>query len=314
MNPTTTLDNSWSDDIEKVLKSIHNSCLVYARYHKKRYFYLKGYLKYFRIPTIVISGINSVCSVGLQPYVAQTHISILTCVLALCCGIIASIESYLQIQASTESDLMVAKDFQLLAADIYKMLTLDRINRGVGGISYLDEKFGIYCKFIEGSLPLDKHIRDFLQLPTSPPPSGGSGRNGGYPMDQSDMDGSLYSTTYKRSTAIALGMAEPLLSALRLSTSESGSSVLSSSSSGSSSSGTSSSRTPNTNTNTNTMNTLDNDNDIDHNNTLHTEQNTEFNRGINRSHIEESMLEMLHRTHQNEPTPSEITIDLEQGL
>lgn len=296
MNPSTL--DSWTDDIEKVLKSIHNSCLVYARYHKQRYFYLKGYLKYFRIPTIVISGINSVCSVGLQPYVAQEHISILTCVLALCCGIIASIESYLQIQASTESDLMVAKDFQLLAADIYKMLTLDRMNRGVGGISYLDEKFGIYCKFIEGSLPLDKHIRDFLQL--SPPPpdgsgsssGGGSSRGGGgrYSTDQSEGDGSLYSTTCKRTAAIALGMAEPLLSALRLSTNESGnSSVLSSSSSETSSSR----RTPN------------NDND--------TEQNTEFNRGITRSSLEESMLEMLHRTHQNEPTPSEITIDLEQG-
>lgn len=38
--------------------------------------FLKGYLKYFRIPTKILSGMNSVFSVGLQPYVSQGIISI----------------------------------------------------------------------------------------------------------------------------------------------------------------------------------------------------------------------------------------------
>lgn len=158
------MDANWSDDIEKVLVAIHISCTLYAEHHKKRYFYLKGYLKYFRIPTIIISGISSVGSVGLQPYMAQIHISMLTCVLALICGIITSIELYLQIQASMENELVASKDFYLLAADIYKILTLSRANRGIGGISYLDEKFGIFCKYIESSHLINHRIRDTLRF------------------------------------------------------------------------------------------------------------------------------------------------------
>lgn len=227
--PQQSVDTHWSDDIETVLGSIYESCTFYAHSHKKRYFYLKGYLKYFRIPTIIISGVNSVCSVGLQPYVAQKHISILTCILALICGIITSMELYLQIQASMESDLMAAKDFLLLAADIYKMMTLDRENRGVGGISYLEEKFGIYCKYIEGSQLLDRRMPNILRLnnprdseqPSTTTNQSGTSRdssNGnGTGSEYDSEDNSLYSTTRRRSAAFALGMTEPLMSALRLS-------------------------------------------------------------------------------------------------
>ena len=44
-------------------------------YHKKRYLYLKEYLKVFKIPIIIFSSINSILSVGLQPYLEQCHIS-----------------------------------------------------------------------------------------------------------------------------------------------------------------------------------------------------------------------------------------------
>jgi hypothetical protein len=280
----TSTDNHWSDDIEIVLKSIHVSCLMYARNHRKRYFYLKGYLKYFRIPTIVISGVNSVCSVGLQPYVAQEHISILTCALALICGIIASIESYLQIQASTESDLIAAKDFQLLAADIYKMLTLDRANRGVSGISYLDEKFGIYCKFIEASQPHDKNIRDFMHLD---PEKKMTYVSSGYTTDQSDGgEDSMYTSARRRSAAIALGMTEPIMSALRLSSS--GSSVSSSSSL--------------------TQPTHQNQNNT---------ENRTCNPELSDAEIElnnQHLLDSLSRIYQSESRPADnITIDLESG-
>jgi hypothetical protein len=235
--PPPYVDVNWSDDIETVLGAIYDSCTLYAHSHKKRYFYLKGYLKYFRIPTIIISGVNSVCSVGLQPYVAQKNVSIITCILALICGIITSMELYLQIQSSMESDLMAAKDFLLLAADIFKMLTLDRENRGVGGISYLEETFGIYCKYIEGSQLLDRRMPNMLRLKTRPyndtgefgPDSNtsarytnanlsGTSRDSGKGTNTDyDFDGdSIYSTVRRKSYAVALGMTEPILSALRL--------------------------------------------------------------------------------------------------
>ena len=144
-------EDSWTDDIENILANIRINCVLLSDYHKKEYSYLKGYLKYFRIPTIILAGINSVCSVGLQPYVEQTYISATTCFLSLVCGIITSIELYLSVQSSMENELMSSKDFHILALDIYKILSLTRENRLVRGQICLEEHFSQYEKLIENS-------------------------------------------------------------------------------------------------------------------------------------------------------------------
>jgi len=153
-NPTPyddSTEDSWTDDIENILANIRINCVLLSDYHKKEYIYLKGYLKYFRIPTIILAGINSVCSVGLQPYVTQTYISATTCFLSLVCGIITSIELYLSVQSSMENELMSSKDFHILALDIYKILSLTRENRLVRGQICLEEHFSQYEKLIENS-------------------------------------------------------------------------------------------------------------------------------------------------------------------
>ena len=157
------LRGAWSDDIETVLRAIHLNCNQYADRHKKQHFYLKGYIKYFRIPVLIISGVSSVSSVGLQPFLVQKYISVITCIFGLVCTIITSIELYLQLHSSMENELIAAKQFQLLAADIFKTLSLERENRGIGGISYLDDKFGMFCKYIESSQLVTNRIRDSLK-------------------------------------------------------------------------------------------------------------------------------------------------------
>jgi hypothetical protein len=154
--------NDWSDDIECVLEAIRTNCVFLTAEHKKQYFSYKNVLQYFRLPIIVISGINSIVSVGFQEYMAQSAISMTTCVLALVCSIIASIEMYLAIQKSMEQSLIASKEFYLLSVDIQKTLLLVRDHRPIPAKDYLEKCYNMYVKLFENSNALDKTLSDKL--------------------------------------------------------------------------------------------------------------------------------------------------------
>ena len=154
--------DSWSNDIELVLDNVRKNSLFLSEYHKKAYLYYRSYLKYFRIPTIILSALNSVISIGLSAYVPQHYVSEITCVVSLVCGIITSIELYLNIQKYMESELMMSKDFYILSTDIFKALALDRANRGMDGKTFLDNNYSTYCKLIENSNVSTSEMADNL--------------------------------------------------------------------------------------------------------------------------------------------------------
>ena len=167
------MENDWSQDIECVLENIRINCVFLTAEHKKRYFKLKETLKYFRLPVIILSGINSIISVGLQPYLNQGLISASTCLLALICSIVGSIELYLTIQKSMENELLASRDYYLLSIDIFKTLSLVRQHRPIPAKEYLDEKYNEYVKLFENSNLLDKKLIDRL----SPIPENNSAIN-----------------------------------------------------------------------------------------------------------------------------------------
>lgn len=152
----------WTTDKESVLESIRMNCVRMSDHHKKRFMFYKGQLKYYRIPVIIISGINSVVSVGISSYLSQGIISGITCLLSLLCSIIGSIELFLSIQTSMENELSSSKDFYLLSVDIFKTLSLTRDNRMPNASAYLDEKYQTYVKLIESSQVVNRRLRDSL--------------------------------------------------------------------------------------------------------------------------------------------------------
>ena len=158
----TSNHTQWSDDIENVLGKIRENCILMSNYHKMRYYNFKSLLKYFRIPTIILSAANSVFSVGLQPYMQQETISLITCIIALFVGIINSVELFLAIQSTMEQELTTSKDFYILSIDIYKILLLNRNHRSIDGKTFLDDKYSVYCKLFEGSQLMNKEINDRL--------------------------------------------------------------------------------------------------------------------------------------------------------
>jgi len=153
---------TWTYDIEYVLEQIRSNSMTMSNIHKKRYSELKSILKYFRIPTILLSACNVFASVGLQPYLEQGYISLITCGVSLITGVITSIELFIGVQSSMEVELNSSKDFYILAIDIFKMLSLTAENRGVDGKTFLDEKYQVYCKLIETSDIIGKKMKENL--------------------------------------------------------------------------------------------------------------------------------------------------------
>ena len=65
------MENDWSQDIEDVLENIRINSVILSKEHKRRYFDLKQNLKYYRLPVIVLSRINSILNVRLQQQTYQ---------------------------------------------------------------------------------------------------------------------------------------------------------------------------------------------------------------------------------------------------
>ena len=138
------MENNYTNDIECYLENVRLNCVLLQKVHKKRYFALKSYLKYFKIPNIIISSSNSVLSVGMSAYMPQSYISGMTCLLSLISAIITSIELYLGIENNMVKEEQISRAYYLLGTNIFKTLSLTRENRKIDANDYLNEIFGEY--------------------------------------------------------------------------------------------------------------------------------------------------------------------------
>ena len=165
------MENKWSADIEDVLDSIRENCVLMSKTHKESYFFYKKVVKYFRIPTILLSSVGSVSSVGLTNYLHQNHISALTCALALIVSILNSIELFLKITDTMEQENECSKAFYALGVGIKKTRMLDRERRSQEGNIYLEKSYSQYMTLMEKSNLLSGSFKDkFMELPKPPKP------------------------------------------------------------------------------------------------------------------------------------------------
>jgi len=156
------MEDDWTTDIECLLENIRINCTLLAKEHRRNYFSSRETLKYFKTPVILLSSINSICSVGLKSYLEQDTISMMTCLLALVCSVIGSIELYLAIEKDMQTALQSQRDFYLLGIDIFKTLSLVREHRPISAKEYLEKQYAEYCKLVESSSVLAKKIEDKL--------------------------------------------------------------------------------------------------------------------------------------------------------
>lgn len=168
--PLTTslqMEYKWHEDEENILKVLSQKAFNMSEYHKTNYLYLQNQLKYYKIPVIVISGINSVVAVGLSEYVPQNIISATNCVLALMCGIIGSIELYLKISENMNREYISGRDLYLIHIDITKTLALTPNNRNVDGDVYLTTMYNKYIKNVSNAQIMigSSLMHDFTKKP-----------------------------------------------------------------------------------------------------------------------------------------------------
>ena len=152
----------WSHDIETILNDVRENSVYLSQHHKKRYFYYKQVSTYFRIPTIILSSVASVASVGLTAYVKQENISGIVCLMSLSIGIINSIELYLRIQDNLENELETSKKYYNLSIDLHKILNLSQQNREGEPRKVLDTYYKRYVDLVEESNLLSTTYPDKL--------------------------------------------------------------------------------------------------------------------------------------------------------
>ncbi len=153
------MEHTWTDEIEQILEKLRVNSVNLSEYHRQQFYYWKSYGKYFRIPVIVLASVNSTASVGLQTFVAQKWISLISCAIGMVIGIMGSIELYLSIQTSMDLEFKQSKEFYTLAIDIYKMLHLTREDRSEDGKDYLNKNYSYYIKLVEASNLLHKRMK-----------------------------------------------------------------------------------------------------------------------------------------------------------
>ena len=153
---------NWTDDIEKLLHDIRINSAMMSNQHKNNYFYYKKVSARFRIPTIVLSAVASVISVGLQSYTSQQHISAITCLISLVVGVINSIELYLRLQDNLESELDKSKQYYQLSTDIFKVTSLHSENREGDPHKILDDFYERYIELFSQSNLMRTTFKDNL--------------------------------------------------------------------------------------------------------------------------------------------------------
>jgi len=138
-NPLQLFDTEWTTDIESILTNILENCSLISEHHKQEYKDLQERLKYFKVPVIVISAVNSVFSFALLAWFSQKRTTAINCFLSLICSIISSIELYLNIAKRSDIELISYKNYYLLSIKINAVLKLNKENRIQEPKSFLAE-------------------------------------------------------------------------------------------------------------------------------------------------------------------------------
>ncbi len=148
--------------VYKILKKIRNNCINLSIYHNKRYHFYKNILfSFFRIPLIVLSGLNSFIAVGLQAQIDQSTISIINSLLSLLCGILTSVELLWNLQKRMEIELDSHKSYYKLSIEILKFMELDETLKGSDTKIYLNTVYKNYEQLITTSNAVNVYRRGF---------------------------------------------------------------------------------------------------------------------------------------------------------
>lgn len=142
---------NWSNSIDSLLDKIRLNCVMLASKHTVNHLYYLNVSKYFEIPVIILSVFSGSFSVGADPFINQESVSVITCSISMIITILTSIKLYMKITENSSQEQELAIAYKTLALDIFKNLSLNRNDRGIDGLVYLNKIYSKYTSLIENS-------------------------------------------------------------------------------------------------------------------------------------------------------------------
>ena len=161
--PYATGKNGWNEETILLLEKLRRNSIYLSEYHRNRFYHFKSFSKYFDLPVLILSSIGASASIGLQPYLPQPTISVISCIVGLIVSIITSIKLYLNISDVMTNELKMSKDFYSLAIEVYRVLSMNPEDRTMGAVEYMNSSYSHYTKLMESSnLLKKKFLKDEL--------------------------------------------------------------------------------------------------------------------------------------------------------
>ena len=139
-----------------ILQKIRRNSIKLGFYHNARYNKYRTWLFYFfRLPSLIISGVNGFLAIGLKSFTRkQDAISVTNAVMSFVCSIITSIEISLNLQKRMESELDSYKRFYKLTVEIDKELVIYDYKKDSDFSKFqdfLEKKYNEYQSIVQGS-------------------------------------------------------------------------------------------------------------------------------------------------------------------
>jgi hypothetical protein len=154
---------SWNDNTERLLENIRMNCIKLEQFHREYYFRIKKVIIYFKLPIIIMSSLNAILAVSMGEYLPQQYISVTNCGLSFIIGTLTSVSLYLRIEDRLESSLSSSKEYHKLSIEIFKMLSLRKVDRSTDADQFLNDIYGNYVKLFEKSNLLTNEFIDELK-------------------------------------------------------------------------------------------------------------------------------------------------------
>lgn len=156
-------NRNWTDEIEGILEKMRKNSVSLSNRHRKNFYEYRSYSKYFDIPIIIFSTLQSVFTSSGGVFLNQELVNLSSSGVSMLIVIISSIKLYLNLEQNIKVELEMSKSFHTLALELFKVLELSKSQRNFDGLEYCNKKYADYIKLVEQSNLLRKNLKvDYL--------------------------------------------------------------------------------------------------------------------------------------------------------
>ena len=154
-------ETQWHEEEEIFLEKLHiQSYDLYEYWNKRATIYKRTYVR-FNLPSIFISGINTVLALLLSKYIEQGIVSAVNASLSMITAIIGSVNMLLRVNERYSLALISAMKYHRLCIKISKELSIPQTSRTLSGVNFVNECYAEYNNIFEHADPM--HNSDVVQ-------------------------------------------------------------------------------------------------------------------------------------------------------